>query len=147
MKVPCIIAVIAFAVTPLGAQSLDDSALTGTYYFVHLLSESDAQLDTTNLGGSITFDGVGGYTFDGHMGEGNDAAEPATGSGDYSVRPDAFVTLSNPIRNSLEIDARLGEGSLVVLGSSTEATDSTYDIFVAIKAPSGGIDNWSGPRK
>ena len=141
MKIPCIVAVIAFAVTPLGAQSIDDSALAGTYYFVHLLSESDAQLGTTNLGGSITFDGVGGYTFDGHMGEGNDAAEPATGSGDYSVRPDAFVTLTNPIRNSLEIDARLGSGALVVLGSSTEATDGTYDIFVAVKAPSEAVDN------
>ena len=141
MKIPYIIAVVALAVAPLGGQTLDDSSLTGTYYFVHLLSESGDPLSTTNLGGSIVFDGVGGYTFDGQKGEGNDAAAPTMGSGDYSVRPDAFVTLTNPIRNDLEIDARLGDGALVVLGSSTEAPDSTYDIFVAVKAPSDAVDN------
>ena len=134
------------ALLPVAAtsQGLDNSSLTGEYHFVHLLASVGADgraTDARNLGGSITFDGSGGYTFQGRLGQGNGVPEASEGAGTYSVQSTAFATLTNPIENGLQINARIGAASEVVLGTSTEATDSSYDIFVAVKAPDGGISN------
>ena len=45
----------------------------------------------------------------------------------------AFVTLTNPIANTLEINGRLGANDDVLLGASTEAPDGSYDLFVAMR--------------
>ena len=121
----------------LTAQDLDNSSLSGDYYFVHLLAEitpAGTVSDATNLGGTITFDGAGAYTFAGRQGSGGDAVSAAAGIGTYEVMSNAFVTLTNPIADTLEIDARLGVDSEVLIGSSTSALDGSYDLFVAIKA-------------
>ena len=121
----------------LTAQDLDNSSLSGDYYFVHLLAEitpAGTVSDATNLGGTITFDGAGAYTFAGKQGSGGDAVSAAAGVGTYAVMSNAFVTLTNPISDTLEIDARLGVDSEVLIGSSTSALDGSYDLFVAIKA-------------
>jgi uncharacterized protein (TIGR03437 family) len=128
------------------AQTLDNSSLTGKYYFVHLLvsvSPTGAVTNTRNLGGSITFDGMGGYTFGGRLGSGVNAPADSAGVGVYTVGANAFVTLTNPIVDTLEINGRLGENAEALIGSSTEAPDGSSDLFVAIKAPpsSKGIDN------
>lgn len=125
-------------------QGLDNSSLTGEYHFVHLLASVGADgraTDARNLGGSITFDGSGGYTFQGRLGQGNGAPEASEGTGTYAVETNAFAALTNPIESGLQINARVGAGSEVVLGTSTEATDGSYDIFVAVKAPDSGISN------
>ena len=49
--------------------------------------------------------------------------------------------MTNPIENGLRINGRIGAGSEAVLGASTEATDNSYDLFVAVKAPDAGISN------
>ena len=126
------------------AQGLDNSSLTGRYYFVHLLASvgADGQaIDARNLGGSITFDGNGGYTFQGRLGQGAGLPEGSAGAGTYSVQTNAFLNMTNPIENGLRINGRVGAGSEVVLGASTEAADNSYDLFVAVKAPDAGISN------
>ena len=123
-------------------QVLDNSALSGKYYFVHILAQvSGGTASARNLGGSITFDSNGGFSFDGELGAGADAPQAASGSGSYSVAENGFVTLTNPISNSLEINARLGANSEVLIGASTEAIDGSYDLFVAIRAPGGGVSD------
>jgi len=126
------------------AQGLDNSSLTGRYYFVHLLASvgADGQaIDARNLGGSITFDGNGGYTFQGRLGQGAGLPEGSAGAGTYSVQTNAFLNMTNPIENGLRINGRVGAGFEVVLGASTEAADNSYDLFVAVKAPDAGISN------
>ncbi len=126
------------------AQGLDNSSLTGRCYFVHLLASvgADGQaIDARNLGGSITFDGNGGYTFQGRLGQGAGLPEGSAGAGTYSVQTNAFLNMTNPIENGLRINGRVGAGSEVVLGASTEAADNSYDLFVAVKAPDAGISN------
>ena len=80
-------------------------------------------------------------TFDGELGTGSGAPESVTGEGTYSVDANAFVTLSNPITNTLEINGRLGANNEVLLGASTEAPDGSYDLFVAIRSPASGVSN------
>ena len=126
------------------AQGFDNSSLSGKYYFVHLLASVNAggrATDARNLGGSITFDGNGGYTFQGRLGQGNGLPESSEGAGTYSVQTNAFLTMTNPIENGLRINGRIGAGSEAVLGASTEATDNSYDLFVAVKAPDAGISS------
>ena len=94
-----------------------------------------------NLGGSITFDSNGGFSFDGELGAGAGAPQAASGSGSYSVAENGFVAFTNPIANSLEINARLGANTEVLIGASTKAIDGSYDLFVAIKAPTGGVSD------
>ena len=128
----------------LAAQGLDNSSLTGDYYFVHLLAEvspTGTVAGAQNLGGTITFDGAGAYTYAGRQGVDAGAPASAAGVGVYEVMSNAFVTLTNPISNTLEIDARLGVDSEVLIGASTSALDGSYDLFVAIKTPDGAKDN------
>ena len=139
-------ALILACLLPVGgsAQILADASLNGKYYFVHLLalvSEATGEASAQNLGGGITFDGNGGYTFDGELGTGSGAPESVTGNGTYSVDENAFVTLTNPITNTLEINGRLGVNNEVLLGASTEARDGSYDLFVAIRSPASGVGN------
>ena len=135
---------ILACLVPFGAngQVLDNSALNGKYYFVHILAQvSGGTASARNLGGSITFDSNGGFSFDGELGAGAGAPQAASGSGSYSVAENGFVTFTNPISNSLEINGRLGVSSEVLIGASTEAIDGSYDLFVAIKAPTGGVSD------
>ena len=128
----------------LAAQELDDTSLAGDYYFVHLLatvSPGGNVANARNLGGTMTFDGAAGYTFAGRQGSGGAAPEAAAGAGTYEVSSNAFVTLTNPIEGTLEINARLGVDSEILIGSSTSAIDGSYDLFIAIRAPASGVDN------
>jgi uncharacterized protein (TIGR03437 family) len=130
---------------------LDNAALSGKYFFVQLLADSPAgqPVVARNLGGSITFDGKGAYTYSGKLGVGTAAATAASGQGVYRVTDNGSLTLANPIRSALEVRGWLGCagsgagsqpggcGDLLIVGASTEAADSSYDFFVAIRAPAG----------
>ena len=126
------------------AQIPDNASLDGKYYFVHLLavvSGTTGAASAQNLGGCMLFDSNGGFTFDGELGTGSGAPESASGAGTYFVDANAFVTLTNPIADTLEINARLGANNEVLLGASTEASDGSYDLFVAIRSPASGVSN------
>lgn len=133
------------------AQVLDNAALSGKYFFVQLLADSPAgqTVAARNLGGSITFDGKGAYTYSGKLGVGTAAATAASGQGVYRVADSGSLALTNPIRSTLEVRGWLGCagsgagslpggcGDLLIVGASTEAADSSYDFFLAIRAPTG----------
>jgi uncharacterized protein (TIGR03437 family) len=64
-----------------------------------------------------------------------------TGSGTYTSKAGGFTTLSNPLRAGTTVNARLGVGALV--GSSTEAGPTVFDLFLAI--PTTSLGSLSGP--
>ncbi len=135
--------VVSSAITT-RAQLFNAGTLSGKYHFVHLListGNNGRATNARNLGGTMTFDGVGGYTFQGRIGTGGDAALAAEGAGSYAVDTNAFAVLTNPIQNNLEVNARIGADAEIVLGSSTETADGSYDLFVAVRAPTSAVSN------
>ncbi len=121
---------------PASSQVLTNQYLSGKYYLrqVALVAAADGSTQAQSLIATFTFDSAGGYTFTGQQVVGGGAAVAASGSGKYSVDPAGFVTLDNPLRKGNSVNARVGPEAL--LGSSTESTDGTYDLLVAIPAPS-----------
>ncbi len=119
------------------AQVSTNASLTGKYYFrqVLLITDGTANVTDTHSGaGTLTFDGKGGFTVAGQVLVGTAAAvNLATSSGTYAVNPGGFVTLTNPLKSGATINARLGQSALV--GSSTEAGPTVFDLFIAIPAP------------
>jgi uncharacterized protein (TIGR03437 family) len=122
------------------AQTLNNQSLSGKYYFRHVSlatnTPSPASLDALTLMGSITFNGSGRYDYIGQQLTGHGGVVSQTGSGAYSLDPSGFVSLDSPLRAGAKINARFAAEA--VIGSSTESTDSTFDLFVAIPAPTGG---------
>lgn len=126
------------------AQPLDQTALSGRYGFVHLLANvgtSGQVQNARNLGGILTFDSTGGFTFQGELGNGAGSGSPITGGGSYSVEPNGFVRLTNPIDGSLILNCRLGIGSEALLGASTEGETGVYDFFAAVKLANDSVDS------
>ena len=126
---------------PAGAQTLNNQALNGKYYFRHISLGTDGSsvtnfTDARSLIGTITFDSSGHYSFTGQQVVGNSAPVSQQGSGAYTVDAGGFVSLDSPLRSGAKINARYS--SEAVLGSSTESTDNTFDLFAAIPAPTGG---------
>jgi uncharacterized protein (TIGR03437 family) len=125
----------------LNAQVINNQSLSGKYFFRHVSlgtngSSSSVLTDARSLIGTVTFDGQGKYSYTGQQVVGTAAAASASGSGNYSVDAGGVTTLDNPLRPGDTINARFGAEA--VIGSSTEATDNTFDLFVAIPAPAGG---------
>ncbi|MGI8988382.1 MAG: hypothetical protein ACR2I2_02215 [Bryobacteraceae bacterium] len=115
---------------------LDNKALTGKYFFRELAIVGDAggnATDARSLLGAITFNAAGQYSISAQQTLGTGPATAATGSGTYSVAPSGTVSLTDPLRNTLTINARWGAEALI--GSTTEAPDNTFNFFVAIPAP------------
>jgi uncharacterized protein (TIGR03437 family) len=128
------------------AQNLTNSSLNGKYFFVQLLISVDASsglpTNVSNLGGSITFNGGGLYTYSGSLGTNAAAAGSVSGGASYSVSADGSVVFTNPIHTDLTVTGRLSADGEVILGSTTENTGgNTGDLFVAVKAPSAAVSN------
>ena len=118
------------------AQVSTNASLTGKYFFrqVMLITDGTANVTGTYSGsGTITFDGKGTFTATGQMLVGTTPSAALSASGTYTVNPGGFVTLTNPLKTTVSLNARLGQGALV--GSSTEAGPTVFDLFVAIPAP------------
>src|SRR5258708_29742068 len=86
------------------AQTLNNQAFTGKYYFRHLSLGSDSAApanlaDPRSLIGTITFDGAGKYTYSGQQITGSGAATTATGLGTYTIDSGGFVSLDSPLRS------------------------------------------------
>src|SRR5436305_1515897 len=133
-------ALAALLTVSLSAQTLNTQSLSGKYYFRHLSlgisgPGSNSLTDARSLMGTITFDGSGRYSFTGQQVVGNNAATAQNGSGTYSVDAGGFAVLDSALRTGAKVNARLGPEALI--GSSTEAADNTFDLFVAIPAPTG----------
>jgi uncharacterized protein (TIGR03437 family) len=135
-----IVAGLAIAV-PISAQTLGNQSLTGKYFFRHISFRTDGRnpqslTDARTLMGSITFDGAGHYAYAGQQLTGTGAAVSQNGAGGYSLDPAGFLTLDSPLRTGATVNARFAAEAAI--GSSTESTDNTFDLFVAIPAPVSG---------
>ena len=122
----------------ISAQTLSNQSLSGKFFFRYVSIGSDSSgnaTDPRSLLGTITFDGVGGYSFTGQQVAGGAAAASATGTGAYSVDAAGDVTMDSPIRTGDKVNARISAEALI--GSGTETTDNTFDMLVAVPAPTG----------
>ncbi len=107
-----------------------------------LLTDGSTSPNVTNTisgEGTITFDGSGNFAVAGQQISGTSPAASLTGSGTYTVNPGGFTTLTNPLKSGVTLNARLGQGAVV--GSSTEAGPSVFDMFIAIPAPVGASNS------
>ncbi len=121
-------------------QVSGSGSLNGKYYFRQVMIVTDGSTtpnvtSTMSGAGTLTFDGNGNFTVSGQQLAGTAAAASLSGSGAYTVNPGGFMTLTNPLKSGVTLNARLGQGAIV--GSSTEAGPTVYDIFIAIPAASG----------
>lgn len=120
------------------AQVSSNQSLNGKYYFrqVMLISDGTANVnaaETHSATGTITFDGKGNFTVTGQQIVGTTVAPTLlNSSGVYTVKPGGFTSLTNPLLSGATINARLGVTALV--GSSTEAGATVFDLFIAIPA-------------
>ena len=120
-------------------QTIGNSSVSGPYFFRQLEFSTDSLGNVTGSVaslGTIAFDGVGTYQVNAIQTVGNQQATPLTGGGSYSVQSSGVMTLSNPQRNGYTVNARLG--TELILGSTTESADNTFDLFAAIPAPAVG---------
>jgi len=135
---------LAFAGITL-AQVSNNASLSGQYYFRQVLLITDSSgtnvVDTRSGWGTLNFDGNGAFTINGQQLVGTAAPAALTGSGTYAVKAGGFTTLSNPLRAGSTVNARLGVGALV--GSSTEAGPTVFDLFLAI--PTTSLGSLNGP--
>ncbi|HLW79427.1 MAG TPA: hypothetical protein VKU44_07485, partial [Terriglobia bacterium] len=122
-------------------QTLNNATLSGKYYFRHLLFTTDTSeniTDMRSLLGAVTFDGVSSFSFTGQQTTGSNPPAALSGSGTYTMNPAGIVSLTNPQAASLTINARYGtaeNNEAMVLGSSTEGAANSFDLFVAVQAP------------
>jgi uncharacterized protein (TIGR03437 family) len=122
-------------------DSTGNGMLNGTYYmrqvFYVLASESNAIVENVNIQGNITFDGAGGYTFNGTVvnNTSNPVSNPLTSSGNYSVSGSGEGYIG-AIDTAFSIDQIIGTVSHgVFIGSTTETGSGLNDLFIA--APVG----------
>jgi uncharacterized protein (TIGR03437 family) len=141
-RLTLVLATLGFA-GAVSAQVLNNASLNGKYYVAHLLVTASGGSATAaqNFSGSITFNGAGAFSFTGRLGSGNLSPAASSGNGTYTVASNGTVTLTNPIRNTLQVLGRLSGDGNVLLGASTEASDNTNDLLIAIKAPAGNVAN------
>ena len=142
MKIKYLAGMMAAAGIAASAQVSSNQSLRGKYYFRQVLLVTDGTVtvnDTRSGSGTLTFDGNGSFTISGQQLAGLAAPAALGGNGTYSVKPGGFVTLSNPLRSGALLNARLGVGALV--GSSTEAGATVFDLFLAIPAPTQPVSN------
>ena len=140
----CLVAMLGFAGAA-AAQVSTNASLSGQYYFRQVLLVTDPGgtnvVDTRSGWGTLNFDGNGAFTINGQQLVGTAAPAALTGSGTYSVKAGGFTTLTNPLRAATTVNARLGVGALV--GSSTEAGPTVFDLFLAI--PTTSLGSLNGP--
>jgi uncharacterized protein (TIGR03437 family) len=117
-------------------QVLSDTSLSGKYFVRHVQFTTDANNTVTHarsITGAMTFDGQGSYSFTGQQAIGTGTAANFAAKGTYSMDSSGAISLTNPQTAVLTVNGRYGTEA--VIGSSTEASTSTFDLFVAIPAP------------
>lgn len=122
------------------AQVLDNSFLNGNYGFRQVLLVTNslgAPIDARSIVGVISFSGSGGFSFEGTRNLGTGGPATFRGSGTYTVAPNGFVSMTNPLEASATLNLRLGNGAL--LGATTDSTGNLFDLFFAAPLPFGGV--------
>ncbi|MDR3703664.1 MAG: hypothetical protein P4L56_28710, partial [Candidatus Sulfopaludibacter sp.] len=136
-----------FAVRLAPAQTLTNHSLNGKFFFRQISLGTDGSgsiTDPRSILGTLTFDGAGHFSFTGQQVNGTAApVSQAGGPLTYSVDPAGNVSMDSPLRSGDKENARFGPEALI--GSSTESSDNTFDLFVAIPAPAGAGSALSGP--
>jgi uncharacterized protein (TIGR03437 family) len=137
----------AGAATVAWGQVSTNQSLSGKYFFRQVMlvtDESTSPNVTSSLSGAgtLTFDGNGNFTISGEQLVGTAPSASLSGNGTYTVNPGGFLTLTNPLKSGVTLNARLGQGAVV--GSSTEAGPTVFDIFIAVLAPTVGSNTTLG---
>ena len=129
--------VAALGMAAAWGQTLPVNPLQGKYHVRHLLAVHAGGVfqDQRSLAGIMEFDGNGRFTITGTQRIGAGADTAFSTSGAYSVELNGTVTLANPQRAGVQIQARVGRGMLV--GSSVEAGGGLYDLLAAVPAATG----------
>jgi uncharacterized protein (TIGR03437 family) len=125
-----------FACTAAQPQALSNATLSGKYFFRHVQFTTDASnnvTDARSATGSLTFNSVGNYSVSGQQVIGTGGANPFSVSGTYSLSASGVLTLNNPQKPGLTLNARYSPEA--VIGSSTDSSENTFDLFIAIPAP------------
>lgn len=128
--------IAAYSGCVLCAQTLNNQSLKGNFFVRYVsigASATGSIADARSLQGTLAFDGGGKYSFTGQQVTGTGAAAATSGNGSYSVDPAGFVSMTNPLRAGDQVNARLSAEALI--GSGTETTDNSFDLLVAIPAP------------
>ncbi len=123
----------------LSAQVLSNASLNAKYFMRHLQFTTDATgnvTDARSITGTVTFNGAGAYSFTGQQVTGTSVPLSYTVSGQYAMTAGGVLTLTNPQKAALQINARYS--SEAVIGSSTEGSANTFDFLIAIPAPAAG---------
>lgn len=128
--------IIILASFKLAAQTPSNASLNGKYWFREVLVATDTGQAQTQFG-EIHFDGKGGVISVAQQLAGTSAVAIAGTSGAYSIQSSGMMTMSDPLRSSGQLNARLGAG--VVVGSNTEAGNNVVSTFVALQAPSSTL--------
>jgi uncharacterized protein (TIGR03437 family) len=138
---------LAVVATAASGQVSNNMSLNGKYFFrqVALLtgtatSGSASISQTESAWGTLIFDGNGGFTVSGSQLTGTSPSTTLSGTGTYTVSPGGFVILANPLLPGVTVNARLGADGVLV-GSSTEAGPTTFDLLIAILAPVNPVTN------
>src|SRR5579862_9658019 len=134
----CALLAALYSTSVVSAQTLSNQSLSGKFFFRYVSIGSDSSgnaTDPRSALGTITFNGSGSYSFTGQQVTGGAAAASATGTGVYSVDPAGNVILDSLLRSGDKVNARLSAEALI--GSGTETADNTFDMLVAIPAPTG----------
>ncbi len=123
------------------AQSYNNASLNAKYYFRELYFVTDSTgnpTDVRSAAGAITFDGKGGYAISALQNIGTGTSSTLTSTGTYSVGSNAAMTITDPLKTTLNLNARYSAEA--VFGSSSDAADNTFDFFIAIPEPVGGYN-------
>ena len=127
---------LLFLTLTLALNAQSNSSLSGRWFARHLqftLDSANKVTDARSLYGIATFSGTGAYTFTGQQVILTAAPGAYSVSGTYSVATFGIVTLTNPQRPTLNLNARYSSEALT--GATTEVADTTFDYFIAIPAP------------
>jgi hypothetical protein len=125
-------------ISALHAQVPSNASLKGKYWFRQLQLNADAS-QVQAIAGSVTFDGVGTFTYSGTQNIGATTSTTVAGSGTYTVTSNGFVTFTKPQDPTLTLNARLGAELLVA--STTEGQSNEFDMLIAIPAPATTLSN------
>jgi uncharacterized protein (TIGR03437 family) len=124
------------------SQVLDNNFLSGRYGFRQTFLSTNAigsPVEARSLSGVLSFDGRGGFSFQGTRLLGTQAPAPFNGNGSYTVDASGAVSMTNPLVSTATINARLGNGLL--LGSTTDSAGNNFDLFVALPLPGLAASN------
>ena len=132
----CFLAALILGIGVLPAQVPGNSSLIGKYFFRQLQVNADASSNITtgsSLGGTLTFDGAGKFTYSATQNTASASPASVNGSGTYTVKPNGFVTMTKPQDSAFTLNGRVGASVLVA--STTEGQSTEFDMLIAIPAP------------